>query len=388
MSSVSSRFSVVNIKDGVTVSGTLRNTNGALSQAYDGAGTFIPNWGSGTASAKESTNPKLWPDMYRDGVRIDSLSLSEYYWEYNGTTIQFDSQTGISTNGALAGKFKESTYNAGGGAIVPALIIWDNLASSANTDNDVIAFRGKVLLSSSSMSFSMSRPVRFTELKGTGYTGRLEFTGSTVIDAEHPTVQLTARMYGGTSGGTTEGFDALWSFGGKELVKTGNPITISADDVDDKLYVRCDFANPADHSEVYCTAIETVDDVTDDYEIYFSTKVDSGQESGADSLSSYAELRAGQQVTLFAWAADANSPQSVRDGWTFKCKLYKTDGTEYTQAISGWHARGSDGYYDQTTNAVDGCAVASGHNHFSAPVSFDLVELCGGQLDGILLATI
>lgn len=384
MSSVSSRFSVVNIKDGVTISGTLRNLNGSLTQSY-GTGVWIPDW-----STNKSGNPIIYPDIYRDGKRIGQESLGNWSWQYNGTTIVFGTYEGesdVSTNGALAGKFKRSTHTVGG-KVIPSLIIYDNLGGSAmgnNTDNDVITFTGSVLLSSSSMSFNMSRPIRFTELKGAGFTGMIQFGNNTVIDSENQSVQLTAKLYNGSDEGTTVGFTPRWTFEGKELSKTGNPITITADEVDDKLYVRCDFLNSEDLTEVYATAIEVVDDVSDDYEVFFATKVGNGDVSGSDSLSSYAELRAGQVVTLFAWAANANDPDSVIDGWQFKCKLYKTDGREYTASIPNWNAR-SGGYYNQTTNAEDS-SKASGSNHFSAPISFDLVELCGGQLDGILVAT-
>lgn len=383
MSSVSSRFSVVNIKDGVNISGTLRNNNGALAQSY-GTGVWAPDW------TVQANQPLIYPDIYRDGTRIGSSSLGSYSWQYNGTTIVFDSTTHISTNGVLAGKFKSETYTLGN-VVVPAMRIIGNLGGSAmgnNTDNDVITFTGSVILSSSSMSFNMSRPIRFTELKSTGYTGVLQFIGSSVIDEDNTSVRLQATLYSGTSSGATTGFTPRWTFVGNEsMTRTGNPIDIFANDVDDKLYVRCDFLNPDDNTEVYATAIEVVDDQSDDFEVFFATAIDNGAITGSDSLSSYAELRSGQTVQLFAWAADANSPSSIRDGWTYKCKLYKTDGTEYTQSIPNWSSRGEDGYYNQTTTATD-TSPASGHAHFSAPISFDLVELCGSQLDGILLATI
>ena len=388
MSKVSSLFTVTAINDGVTVSATM-TTSSSLAQQFTGA-TCVPNWAEG------SGGPELTVTAYKNG---SAASVASGTWYWNGVAITTNNATVMP---AYANLFRASLSSG-----IPKLKIIGNLASAENTDDDVISYQGQVMLSSSSVSFEVSRSVRLSRAESSGYVGVLEFvTGRdladattenapTILNEETDTVYIRATLFSGGGAGATSGFTPKWFIGDTEK-SGGNPLTVTRDMVDDYATVRCIFLDNNGEEEL-TTAYITVDDDLDAFQMFTSSVLLAADGNVSGSAQSPTpegnmQVREGQSVRLLAWIGDNHDPDSTAHAnWSFSAKVYNAGGSEYTGTIGGKSYSSQLRAYEinNSTNKYNSLnALKNAVQHGEFDISYDDVsnEKMGKQCSIMIIA--
>lgn len=371
MSTISNKFFVTALEDGTTLHGNLRATM-SLTQAYND-GVCVPDW---TQSANQ---PTIYLSLM-NGVNYITPDAN-YTWEYNGSTIVWQSSSATSVS--ADGLFQKVQYTPTGyptGTYVPAIKIIGNLASSTNVDIDVITFKGAKTISTAPISFSSSINVRITEWIRGGYLGTLSFVdGIADISRDNDTVIVYGTLYNDASTVTGNDLGLAWYL---------NDTLITSEDITDDCYVdaskrlvvkegavvdyatvKCVFSYR--DTEVY-TAYVGIDDTQDPEYMYIQY---AGQNGNA------ASLRAGDSVTFSIWVGTADDA-TVNTSWTtFKVKFLDAYGVVITESLTSYSATiadaDSDGYRLMTTS--QGVATIT--------IPYALANDKGKAITGLILAS-
>jgi len=342
MSTISNRFYITSLEDGVTLHGNLESDR-SLSQGWN-KNVAVPDW---TVAANQ-------PTVYLTLLSGSTLVVpnNNFTWKYNGVAIEFSSQQStvggqsgyLSTDGKFFKTTKSVTYGAST-QNMPALRIVANLAASDNADVDTIAFEGSYSLGGSPVNFVCSTQVRISSFKDGSYFGVVEFVnGTKVITAPGQTITMYGVLYDAT-GSPVSGISTQWSLNGgsatagQTISGHTNAYQVSEGSVTDHATVRCDFVK--DGNVVY-TEFVYVDDMQDPEFLYI-------QYNGANGNA--ASLRKGETATFQMWVGTRDDP-SVLGGTgsptynTIKVKLYDSLGVEITASglATNIPDRGADGY--------------------------------------------
>ena len=257
-------FRIIATMDGTSLYGYLRAERTALVQYYNTeTGAYAPDFGALAADKKPLVALILM------NVSTGALAVpTEVTWQYNGVTLTFGSNN-LSTNSGMEGLFKRiasySTTYDGKSVSVPALEIEDNLASVGNVDNDRISCSGKIEVGGNDVDFNdISKEIVIAEAQGTGYVIIL---GNAEIHEGDSGAQLTAELLSAGAevadlSGITFRWTALKAEGDKVLSGSGKTVTVSADDVDWQLVVKCEaLQNGAVIAAQQCTVTDLSDPV-------------------------------------------------------------------------------------------------------------------------------
>lgn len=385
MSRVSSIFTVTAINDGATITANMQSSQ-PLAQVKNGD-SYAPDW----------TNTDLQPTLsihaYKNG---NACAVSEGKWYFNGSEISSqDERFNINS----------TTGNT------PSLKIVKNLGEDSN--DDVISFRGKVMLDMSSVDFEVSRLVKITESASAGYTGVIYFCDSTgdisrpsgsAFTEEVETLYMKGILYNGTTSENV--FQMVWYKDGVPVNPNGNnqssgtpskttdKLTLSRDNVDDHAAITCEFYKGDD---LVATAFANVDDETDAFEMFIASEVVVSNTVQGNSSTPAAEgetqIRYGQTARVFAWMGNNHDPSTVQTDWSFYARVYNASKQEVTGKSSVW------GTYDNNSNAynitkstlpssTNFTSLLSGKVHGRMEITYDLLngEL-GNQISVMVIAT-
>lgn len=369
MERVSNRFFAQLVKDGKSVSAVLR-ANTTLAQEVDQAGACTPNWNYGETGAE---TPIIWVLSKLSG-REKAPTPASVVWKWNGNAITFDASTGKSNgsfvqtvNGTSYPMFEKTTVSENG-VDMPALKILRNLASTANTDNDLITLEAELETAGVGLGFSISLPVRVQESAGNGWYGWL--SGEPRVTTDVPSTVLTAKLKNGAS--TQQAFTAKFF---REGIDTSSPLftvstqngqaqaTFTTSHITDYVVVRCEFYVG---SVLVDTAFYGVDDETDEIELQVSsvtffenTQIGTGQ---SDVI-----IRDDQEVLYTFWMGHRMNPENVDTRYTeFYVKL--TNNKDQVISPSTYGSQLTDGQASGTltTDAnfrnvtVSGVTIATG----------------------------
>jgi len=395
MSNISNRFFVTALEDGTTLHGNL-SVDGSLSQAY-GNNSAIPSWATDTeqtpplASAEQPTIMlTLLSGVTYIGTDSSSangyISESKWYYNYNGTDseISFSSTLtrynidgggyveGYLSTGTFAGMFMKMTKSLNG-VTVPALRIVQNLASSDNVDLDTITFKGKYNSGSGILDFQAQAQVRISSIAGGGYVGTVTFAnGISDITQRPQTITMTANLYGATGGSPS--FKTAWYLNGTQVqaLSSTNSLSVSDSQIVDNAIVRCDFYVTENNTDTFVySEYVSIDDMTDDEFMYI-------QYDGANGNA--ASLRKGGVANFLVWIGKADNSAVLTDWAYFQVKLLNGSGNVImTTGIANIGNPDTDGWRNLN---VDGTTHKA-----SCPITYDLVDLNGKNITGILRAS-
>lgn len=272
MAQVTSQIFLQAVDDGSSLHGVLLTTL-PLVQIYTN-GTTNPDW---TDSTKQ---PTIYLSL-KNGVTDVSTAVSGVKWTYNGTIIQFNGTTHLSTN-IKPGVFMETTYNG-----APALKVVGNLAVSDLVDTDVIGFECTYTNDGAAIGITLYANIKLASVAPGSYRGVvLPATksgstylegGTTIIDKENTDIYLFARLYNEEGEVTGQNsFTTQWYVGTTPITptnitiggKTYPSIHLTEANVDDYAIVEVEFY--VDNKKVNSAYIE-VDDQQDDMMLYVSS---------------------------------------------------------------------------------------------------------------------
>lgn len=237
-------FTLIALMDGTTINGTLRVEGTPLVQRYNkGTSVFIPNF----ETLAENNRPTVVV-ILRDISDGSVLVPNTIEYRYNDLLLTFGSD-GLSTNSGMAGYFKKiDAYSATvGGATynVPALRVMKNLVPISGYDNDRITVSGTVEISGSSISFNaLSKEVVIQESTGNQYDALISNNKGSQLLEEGESLTDTVRIFkDGVEVTDYTGFTFQWvkMLGAGDMNwGTSRTQTVSTDDVDNVLKLRCD----------------------------------------------------------------------------------------------------------------------------------------------------
>lgn len=336
MTKISNRFFVTAISDGTTVSAVLRSDK-TLSQVYSQeAGTSIPDWNL------PANQPTVFAVVRVNGTyRVPYLAGAK--WSYNGQEILFDPVTNKSTNflDGVEPIFERTTYvideivgTVTNHWTMPALKILRNLAHVGNTDQDTITLDNSVEVGGTLIDFTVSVPVRISNMSSSGYYGYVE--GDSYVNSPNPTdpgytATMNAKLLIGDQ--PVQQFKTKWY---REGIDT-NPFasvtatsgtattTLNASQITDYVVVRVDFFD-MQNNKVF-TSLWDIDDMQDTEEM-FITHGTSNQNN--------ASLRYGESTTFKIWMGRRTDQFEVDNRYTqFQVKILNSDGQTVLCSLSG-----------------------------------------------------
>ena len=364
MSTISNKFIVSIIEDGVTLHGELRATR-SLTQAYK-SGTCIPDW---TDTSKQ---PVIYMTLM-DGQKPQLIN-SGYKWYYNGAEI-----TSTDT------RFEILTNYQHDGRVVPALKIVQNLATSTNVDLDIITFKGTTTLSSNTVDVESSINVRITEWTSGGYLGVIDFAnGRSDITRENLSVTAQGILYD-DSGNPVNGVTYKWFFEGDSpsaqprSTQSSFPITDSM--VVDYVVVRCEFYTTINNDQILAyTAYAEVDDMQDPEYMWIKSNANNGNA---------ASLRKDENVIFTICVGTQEDPTPITSWNSYKVKTLDSEGQVVNETSISGYTPPSDSIFAITpindyrlitpTPVQDGVATAKLY-------AKDVINLCKKGLTTIVLA--
>ena len=346
MSTISSRFFVEAIDDGSTLHGSLLSTK-PLTQAWVSGDTAVPDWRT------PANQPTVYVDLVNGTERVAADAGGTWY--YNGNEIDFTTDTRF----VLVNDYTPSGFSHP----VPAIRIVSNLATSQNVNIDSLNYDGSYTLAGAAIGFSVGTFVRITSVTAVGGYGIVYFLNSSIVTQDHQKVYMYGEMYGADGTLMDAGAYSTQWFLNEESIGNGDTIEydghtyrhgkiISEDDslgaakeIVDNSVVACTFTKISDPS-ISFTVREEVDDRTDPEQMYI-------QYSGGDGIN--AQLHAGQSITFSIWMGKMDDSTPDTSWNTFAFKLLKSDGTEYTDVVTGINNVGQDGW--RTYNNPSGSVV-------------------------------
>jgi hypothetical protein len=238
MSNVKGSTVISFIRQGDTVSTSLRSTKPLEQYLRRGTTTVVPDW---TVAANR---PTIYP-VVRSALgnsRISPLVDSEV-WKYNGTTITFTGDLSTAMGSIAAGTFQKGRSAVDGDVQVPTLTICKNLASSGNINADVIEFSA-VVNTGFDTAVAASIDIRIEEIEGDPFVSYIAVNDGGVIDENTASLTLTAIL---NKGGTeqTSGITYAWykasGSAWTNINRTTKAITLTKADIDTQELYRVDF---------------------------------------------------------------------------------------------------------------------------------------------------
>ena len=375
MSTISNRFFVTAIEDGATLHGSLNSTV-PLAQGWNGS-SAVPDWSA------QGSHPMIYLTLMSGNTAVTASST--FNWKYNNNTIEFNQQ-GVSTDG----KFSKTTTANGN----PALVILENLATSASVNIDTITFEGSWSTSGgASIPFTVSTQIRLYNLGETGYLGLIDYVGGKKdFTQKGDSVTLFVRLYSG--GQSTE---TSPSFYGANLYINGVNFSqmqhssastqtsvdghlgwiLNEADVTDNAIIRVDFLV---ESSVVFSAFDSIDDLQDPEYMYIQYNKANGQS---------ATLRQGESVTFYIWVGRADEPTPDETFNSFKLKVLNAEGKVVTSEISGIpNVTPSTEWRTLTVETCDANhpVYQDGHNRAKCTIQYDAVNSLGKNFTGVVLA--
>lgn len=417
MATISNRFFVTVLEDGITIHGNLM-TDKSLTQAWNGAAA-IPDWDSTTVQGV-LTGTQDQPTLTMSVLEGSSplTSYDGYSWQYNGETIEFSStETSFKpyegSNETLQGYVSTGTYSnmfyklKDADGVPPRMRIIRSLAWAFNVDNDMITFSGNVASSSGyTVEVSSSLMVRISSITAGSYVGVISFDGGrNCIMSENRYVRANAALYGGPSNNgsaitcyvkwylndqplqvnTTTGATQVTS-GSATTVSGSLYIRITESQVTDHAILRADFFTDSSYTtdaDRVAQEFAAIDDLQDPEYMYIQTDFGTGAANG-----NAASLRSGESVTFYTWIGTETDAypdvegQTAKpySGWSFAAKLLSCDGAIITGAIDGIGDPDANGYRAMNTDSTTQKASFT----VTAAIA---KEKAGKNMTGIILAT-
>ena len=336
----SNSFTVTQIIDGDSIQGGLISSK-SLSQMYNAsAATCVPDW----QAAATADKPVVYPLIYMASTGGATGKVpSAYTWYYNGTAITFGSGSNpISTN--FSGSFQRVDSYNNGTTNVQALRIVKNLATGANTDNDIIRLEATVESNGQSVTFAMETTVRLSEMTSAGYAGDIHSIDldngnipTAQFDNDTNNIRLTATLYASDGSVKTTGVTYQWYKNGTLLSgKTSRTMDIAKNDVDSHATYSCAMTVS---SQVVYTAYHEIFDLTDPYAIAFA-------------WTSGPQVAVGTTVSGTCKLMKMAGGTQVTSGVTWSYVLYDAAGSSLCNSTSGISLNTSTGAMSFTSAAI------------------------------------
>ena len=321
------RFTLIAIEDGVQVSGTLR-ADGSLSQSINlETGTVVPNLNDIATLLR----PNIYPVILKGAQYI---LPTEGEWRYDENKLEFDETTKLS-KAPYAGVFKKTTRKVGGdnGVTYEALQVMKNLVDKDHQENigvHQVCYVGKVDVGQgNTASFHAEIAIRIATMSVGGFMAVMTPEATALTDSKASTT-LRAFLYDGDGKSVGSQNHAKWYVNGvaHDTQGTANQITLNRDDVDDHAVIECVFHGGNAEGEVIATAIGTVDDTTDPYQLQIG--ISSSSATDVNNLDRTAILHSDDEVKVWAWLSENGNPSVVYQGFTnvqMYIKEYDANGT-------------------------------------------------------------
>lgn len=288
MSTISNRFYITSLEDGTTLHGNLA-VDGSLSQAWNGQ-TAVPDW------TDTDYQPTIYLTLLSGGTLVQPSN--DFKWLYNGTEITFDTTTGKSLT-PLLNVFQKTTKPVTYGSTtlsMPALEIIDNLASSDNSDVDLITFDGNYIIDGTGISFTATAQVRISTISTGSSLGVINFhDGISDITTKGQVVVAYGMLYNpdgkADSNVTTKWYlnDSSTPTAGTTIQGHANAFQVTEASVVDHATLRCEFYSGSD---LKYTAYASVDDMQDPEFMYIQYNGNNGNA---------ASLRKGETASFQIW---------------------------------------------------------------------------------------
>lgn len=381
MSQISNKFFITAIEDGTTLHGNLSSTK-PLQQGWNGSAA-VPSWSVAT------NQPTIYLTLLSGSTAVQPTE--DVVWKYDGTTITFNSSTGISTN--FSGLFRKTTYSVGG-IEMPALLIRGNIANgSGGVDVHTITFEGAFSASGGSeITFSATTQIRITAIVASGYFGLIDFVdGISNFTERGQSIKLYGRLYSGS--GDSEiaitQYNGIRWYVNEQLMSSSETYTdsqgvthyalaLNESNVTDNAIVRAEFYSG---SNTLFSTLTEVDDLTDPQYLYI-------QYNGANGRS--ATLRTGEKVDFYFWVARTDNHTS-HDAYynTYKIRLLDSSGVTIMDSGLG---DSTTGYIpDPDSNGWRTCNYGYnsdyGFDVANCPFNYTTVNTYGKNMTAIVLAT-
>lgn len=271
---VSGGVQLIALLDGTTINGFLRTEGTPLVQRYDKSkSSFIPNF----KNLAEDDKPTVVA-ILRDSATGEIRTAKTITYYYNDVALTFASKT-------YEGKTRQMCTNSGmedlieyipsyseviGGVTysLPAIRVWDNLVPISSYDNDKITASGTVEISGNIIGFSgLMKEVVIQEASGQQYDVRISNTmGSQLLEADTQLVETCEVYKDGGKVTDFTGFTFAWykvTADGDVAMGTAQTQTITKDDVDNVLKLRCDVTI----NSMTISGFDEITDLSDPYSV-------------------------------------------------------------------------------------------------------------------------
>lgn len=284
MSKVQSGLTLTAIMDGVSVNGYIKVLNTPLIQRYTkGSTNFVPNF----ETLSDSKKPVI-ATILRDSMSGEVMVPNTITFKYNGIALAFG-ENNLCNTPSFEGVFKRilnypvpvgadaSTVN------MTVMQVVKNLVPISGYDNDTISASGTIEIEGQSMEFNeIFTPVVIQDSKANKYDVIIEDDNGGCIDKTKPTVTLTSNVFcDGSLLNDLQGFTFKWykltAKGDVAMNSQTNKQTITKDDVDDTLQVRCDLCKD---NAVLRSGYREIKDFSDTYYVEWNTTDTSGAAVG------------------------------------------------------------------------------------------------------------
>lgn len=335
MSKIEGGFSLIALLDGTTINGTLRVEGRPFVQKYaPGTSKFTPDL-SFDADIDESSRPTaviLLRNLATGAIMIPA----SYSWYYNGVEMTFvdvtdgdfagrkmcDNVVGSEEGEYLFELIESFPFIVGSTTYyLPAIRVWGNLAPYSSGNNDLLSASGTVELNGQTIQYNdLSLTVVIQEESGNVYDLLLTDDLGGMITDRSQTMKISCVVYNegnkvtSLNGYTFKWFKVLGS-GDVEMSSTTNTLSITIDDIDSLLKIRCDvYYNGAFIVSGTCQ----VADNTDEYYIDFGMTGITGN-----------SIRNGETVVVTPIMRKRSDGASVNLVSAWDWALFKNDGTSF-----------------------------------------------------------
>lgn len=284
MSKVQSGLTLTAIMDGVSVNGYIKVLNTPLIQRYTkGGSNFTPDF-----EALSDTKKPVVATILRDSMTGEIMVPNTIVFKYNGIELTFGEDNMCNTP-SFEGVFKRILNHPvpmGADAApvnMTVIQVVKNLVPLSGYDNDTISVSGTIEIEGQSMEFNeIFTPVVIQESTGNQYDLVVEDDNGGCVDKIKPTVTLTANLLrDSVIVNDTQGFTFKWNKvtanGDVPMSSQTNKQTVTRDDIDDTLLVRCDVYQG---DALLVSGYREIKDFSDTYYVEWNTTDTSGAAVG------------------------------------------------------------------------------------------------------------
>lgn len=284
MSKIQSGLTLTAIMDGVSVNGYIKVLNTPLVQRYTkGSANFTPDF-----EALSDTKKPVAAVILRDSMSGEIMVPNTITFKYNGIELAFG-ENNLCTTPGFEGAFKRIPNHPvpmGADAApinMTVMQVVKNLVPLSGYDNDIISVSGTIEVEGQSMEFNeVSTPVVIQESTGNQYDLVIEDDNGGCVDKIKPTVTLTSNLLrDSVIVNDTQGFTFKWNKvtanGDVPMASQTNKQTVTKDDIDDTLLVRCDVYQS---DALLVSGYREIKDFSDTYYVEWNTTDTSGAPVG------------------------------------------------------------------------------------------------------------